>query len=161
MFRVLHRPFLPTHYLPPRGVAICAVGLQVLALSDLYEKKQILKRRLFGESRGPAQAEGIGTAIVFALDWINFAALVETENFIVQIQKGRDQVKIPEMWHAIDQLGVDLSVGIQIDVPIRALYATRRAAREVVRENIGIIVREAHACRNRAFVVGCVKVPVV
>src|ERR1700674_91044 len=88
----------------------------------------------------PAQAEGVGTVVVFALGWILFAAEIKAENFIRKIEERSDHLKIMGVRQVIHHLCVHLGVRIEVDVPEWPFYATRRAVCELVGENIRVVV---------------------
>src|SRR5258707_14420397 len=87
----------------------------------------------------PAQAGRDRTAVVLALNRKLLDAVVEAEDFVIQIERGDDDLQSASPWDPIAQLGVDLGVGVQISVagPIPGWSTS-------VRPDIAVIVREAH-----------------
>src|ERR1700691_3646613 len=75
-------------------------------------------------SRLPAQAEGIGRPVVFALSHIPRAAVVETEDLVGEVQA------LPEhgeaLRDAIAGLRIDLQVGVEVVVSHRSLWTKVR-----------------------------------
>src|ERR1700680_1361783 len=96
----------------------------------------------FPPKRGrPAQSERIGPVVVFTLDWIFFAALVEAKDFVGQIKKRGNHLKIVSSGQAVHQLGVHLGVRKEVDVAIWPLDSTCCAIQEVVGPKECVVVR--------------------
>ena len=73
--------------------------------------------------RRPANAGRERRLIVLALDHVLRAALVEAENFVVEVEAREDHAHA--VAHADDALGVDLDVRVEVDVAQRVLHAAR------------------------------------
>src|SRR5215475_14269469 len=105
----------------------------------------------------PTKAGGDGRAIVFALQHELFAAVVEAEDFVIQVQAVHDEGQAVSK--ADTSLRVNLKMRVEIVVAKRPFDAPRRAIRELVRGNVGIVIREADADGDATAIVGRADVP--
>lgn len=100
----------------------------------------------------PAEARCDGGLIVFALNHVLRAALVEAEDFVVHIQPVRYEAQAFGKTHAA--LGVHLKMGVEIDVAEGPDQPAWRAILELITIDVCLIVRESNAQRDAATVVG-------
>ena len=63
----------------------------------------------------PAETEGVGPVVVFALDWEFFAALVKAKDLVRKIKERGNKLKIAPMRQAIHDLSIDLGVGVEVE----------------------------------------------
>src|SRR5258708_25067732 len=82
----------------------------------------------------PAEARGHGRLVIFPLDHVLRAALIEAENFVVEIEAIHDELQA--MYQAIAALNVHLEVGIEVDVAIWPLDSSRSYGGRTTSERI-------------------------
>ena len=107
--------------------------------------------------RRPAHARGNGRPIVFALDHVLRAAIVEAEDLVIDIEAIHD--KAQAMCQSYAALYVDLEVGIEIVISKRPSDPSVHAVRELIGSDICAVVREAKANRDTAAIVRWTDVP--
>ena len=116
-------------------------------------------------ARLPPESKRISRPVVFALQEVRGAAVVEAEDFIRKVQALRDYRKT--LLDPIADLRVDLSMRKEVDVARRALGTQgtgvftitscsdgSRALLPLVLEDAGAVVGHADAGRETAFIVG-------
>src|SRR5258708_32847482 len=77
-------------------------------LDNVLTKKSPL--RFLFHTRGPAHPENNGWLVELALNWIDYAALVETERFVAEVEAGHHQLQA--LIHSVTALDVVLRVSI-------------------------------------------------
>src|SRR5262249_10627159 len=97
------------------------------------------------------QAEREGATVELALDRESLAALIETEDRVVEVEDV-DQ-DLDAVGEQITRLRVDLRVGVEIYVAGGALQAARRARGEVVLPDVGVVVRDRDSAREGTAIV--------
>src|SRR5207253_7517124 len=89
-------------------------GVQTCALPISSFGESSFAARLFFVQRRPADARGNSRPVVFALDHVLRAAVVEAENLVVDIQAIHDELKAIRQSHAA--LGIELQMRVEIVV---------------------------------------------
>lgn len=118
---------------------------------------------LFLVSGRPAHAGSDRGPIEFALDQERRAAVVEPEDFIVEVEAVHNEAEA--MCQAVAALNVNFKVGVQVSVAVGAAEAAgsrRRATRtimELIAEDVRLVVGEASAHGEPAAVVGWADIP--
>ena len=69
----------------------------------------------------PAQPESVCGPVVFPLDRILLAAVVEAEDFVVEIEELCHDADAPPFGDEVAYLGVDLGVRVDVGVGLRSL----------------------------------------
>src|SRR5215468_9695009 len=103
---------------------------------------------------GVPQPQNVAWFVVFALNRILRAPVVEAEYFVGEIQSCNDDVQ-PSI-HPKTSLRIDLGVSVEIGVPVRALDAERHViwgsvwiqVLVVVTEDVGVVVRNSQTRRD-------------
>src|SRR5262249_47690965 len=111
--------------------------------------------------RRPAHAERVGTAVVLSLDGELFAALIEAEDFIVQVQQRNNRLQPTSARYPVTHLGVQLGVRIEVDIAVWPFDSAVSAVLEVILKDVGVVVSESHTRRDALLVIRDIEVPVV
>src|SRR4029077_16117165 len=101
---------------------------------------QIRSLLLVLQGRRPPESGGHGGPVVFALVEILRAAIVEAEHFVVDVKAVHHKTEAVAQAEA--SWGVDFEVRVQVVVAERASNAAREAILELIRKDIGLVVRE-------------------
>src|SRR3954452_10003150 len=87
-------------------------------------------RLLFLRASRPAHTEGVCGLVVFALDHVRLAAVIEAEHLVGEVKRGGNQLEPVAKREAA--LRVDLGVVVEVNVAQRASGSARRPVGELV-----------------------------